>query len=236
MRSCTEARTPKSEGHACHRLTDAGRPCAEETGLRERRVKLKNGTPMGLPSQTRGRMTHNLTVEGLLQTAAAIAQAPDAEAALLAVGHAGLSRIGAPCDGARATSETSRRIFHFFLVLPGARQMMLFAEYGWPVEQHRLVTSIDNGRPGWTVRQGRSCVCPNTSEDAVFTQILKTERMGSTIYAPLLWRGKTLGLISFAAQPPYTYQEADLPSVEGLGLMAAAALVAHGGPTLLDVS
>jgi len=183
-------------------------------------------------------MTHRLTVEILGETAATVAAAADAEAALSAIGHAGLSRIGDPDaasrPGALKPGEVARMIFGFFLVLPGRERMMLFAEHGWPAEQHRLVASTDNGRPGWTVQNGRPCVCPNTDEDALFTQILKTARMGSTIYAPLVWKGETLGLINFASQARHTYDEADLPVVEALGHMAAAAWMAHDGPGLLD--
>jgi len=182
-------------------------------------------------------MPHRLTVEILGETAAAITRASDAEAALSAIGQAGLSRIGDPDaahrPGALKPGEVDQRNFGFFLVLPGRERMMLFAEHGWPAEQHRLVASTDNGRPGWTVQNGRPCVCPNTDEDPIFTQILKTARMGSTIYAPLMWRGAVLGLINFASQARHTYAEADLPVVEALGHMAASAWIAHGGPELL---
>ena len=183
-------------------------------------------------------MTHRVTTDILAETVAAISRAEDAEAALRAVGEAGLTRIGDPDaaskPGGLKPGEVERTITAFFLILPGREKMVLLGEQGWPEEQHRMIASTDNGRPGWVVATGKSCVCVNTDEDGLFTQILKTARMGSTIYAPLLWKGETLGLINFASQARYTYAESDLPIVETLGLMAATAWMAHGGPDFLS--
>ena len=182
-------------------------------------------------------MSHSVTVDTFIDLAASIAAADNAEAALSAIGEACLSRIGDPDassrPGALKPGEAERTNCGFFLVLPDGERMMLLGEHGWPDEQHRLVASTDNGRPGWTVRNGQPCVCPNTDEDPIFTQIFKTARMGSTIYAPLIWKGETLGLINFASQTRWTYGEADLPLVAALGHLAATAWMAHGGPEFL---
>jgi GAF domain-containing protein len=167
----------------------------------------------------------------------AVNAAGDAEAALALIGHAAIAALGDKAAGSRPGAlkpgETERTIFGFLLVKPKRDGLMLFAEHGWPAEQHRASIAIDNGRPGWVVAHGKAAALPNTDEDAIFTQILSSARMGSTIYAPLIWRGETIGLITLASQARYTYSAAEIPALEALAGIAALAWVAHGGPALL---
>lgn len=167
-----------------------------------------------------------------------IAQAPDAEAALSLIGHAAIGTLGDPAaadrTGALKPGETRRVIFGFFLIRPARDGMLLFAEHGWPADQHRLTIALDNGRPGWVAANGKPMVLPNTDEDGVFTQILSSARMGSSMYAPLIWQGRTLGLITIASQARNTYAPSDMPGLTVLAAIASAAWMAHDGPALLE--
>ena len=166
-----------------------------------------------------------------------IAAAPDAEAALALVGHAAIAALGDPeaadRPGALKPGEVRRVIFGFFLIRPARDGMLLFAEHGWPEDQHRLTIALDNGRPGWVAANGQPLVLPNTDEDRVFTQILSSARMGSSMYAPLTWQGRTLGLITIASQARGTYAAGDVPGLVALAGIATMAWIAHGGPALL---
>jgi len=67
-----------------------------------------------------------------------------------------------------------------------------------------------------------------------FTQIVSSARMGSSMYAPLRFRGRVLGLVTLASQARHTYDAGDLVCFEILANHAAACWVAHGGPVFLD--
>lgn len=57
--------------------------------------------------------------------------------------------------------------------------------------------------------------------------------MGSTIFAPLFWKGAFLGQLIMAAQARYTMRDEDLLILVACSRIAAAAWVAHGGPAWL---
>ena len=137
-------------------------------------------------------------------------------------------------EGALKPGEKQVSISGYFFVRRRREDMILIAEVGWPPDQHRLVIGVDEGRPGWVVRNAQPLVLPNTDEDRTFTQIISSARMGSSLYAPLRWQGETLGLITVASQARRTYGEIDLAL---LGLVAnhvAALWVALGGPDTLS--
>lgn len=163
--------------------------------------------------------------------------ADDAEQALHRIGLTAIDCLGdkeaVNRPGGLLTGETDHALTAFFLITPARDSMVLLAESGWPPEQRRLVIDIAEGRPGWVIANRKALVLPNTEEDQVFTQIVNTRRMGSSMYAPLLWKGEPLGLVSIARQARHTFCAADIAALEAFAGLAAAAWIAHGGPALL---
>lgn len=188
-------------------------------------------------NDTQDRSTH-----AVRRVAAAFAEASgaaDPEAALAVIGRLACEVLGDPeaasRPGALKPGESNFSIAGYFIVRPGRRDMLLVAEIGWPPEQHRLIIDIDEGRPGSVVAGARPLVLPNTDQDGTFTQILSSARMGSSLYAPLVWQGEVLGLITVASQARYTYSADDLPLLEVAAAHAAALWVAlGGGPGFLE--
>jgi hypothetical protein len=83
------------------------------------------------------------------------------------------------------------------------------------------------------VQHQRPLVLANTDEVPDFRQILKTARMGSALFGPMVWRGHMLGQVLTAAQARHTYGPIDLDLFMGFAHVAAAVFVAHGGPAWL---
>jgi hypothetical protein len=135
--------------------------------------------------------------------------------------------------GALKEGERDYRIAGCFLVTPDARHHMLVGNIGFPPEQARLMVPIEGGHPGRVFRNRAPLLLANTDEDAGFRQYLKTSRMGSAAYAPMLWRGRFLGQIVVAAQARWTYRERDLIALVVASRIAAAAWMAAGGPEWL---
>mgnify|MGYP003704530333 CR=1 FL=1 len=50
-----------------------------------------------------------------------------------------------------------------------------------------LLVPIDGGHPGWVYAHRSKLILRNTDEHGEFRQYLKTSRMGSTIFAPIVW-------------------------------------------------
>jgi len=117
-----------------------------------------------------------------------------------------------------------------FLITPDRQHHLLVAEHGFPPEQHRLRIPIDLGHPGWVAQHQHPLVLTNTDEVPDFRQILKTARMGSALFGPMVWRGQMLGQIITAAQARHTYGPIDLDIFMGFAHVAAAVSIAHGGP------
>lgn len=120
-----------------------------------------------------------------------------------------------------------------FLITPDRQYNLLVAEQGFPPEQYRLRIPIDLGHPGQVVHKQRPVVLANTDESPDFRQILKTARMGSAMFGPMVWRGQMLGQILTAAQARHSYSALDLDLFMGFAHVAAAVYIAHGGPEWL---
>ena len=120
-----------------------------------------------------------------------------------------------------------------FALSADGRENRLVAEVGFPPEQHRLRIDAGLAHPGWVVKHRRPLLLANTDLDAAFQQILKTARMGSAMYAPMLWRGDFLGQLVLASQARNTYAEIDLDILVTFAETATAAWCAHGGPAWL---
>ena len=162
----------------------------------------------------------------------AAVEAPDAETAIEAI----MRRAGELGDpqahlrpGALDPGQKQFFVSGGFMITPDRNYLMLVGNTGFPAEQKRLMVPIDGGNPGWVVANRRSLVLPNTDDDRSFRQYLKTSRMGSALYSPLLWQGEILGLILVAAQARNTLGPDDLAILDALAPLAAASWVGLGG-------
>jgi hypothetical protein len=135
--------------------------------------------------------------------------------------------------GGLKTGERQFVVSGIFLMTADRQHNLLVAEQGFPPEQHRLLIPIDFGPPGWVVQYQRPRVIPNTDEAPDFEQILKTSRMGSTLYGPMFWQGQMLGQVLTAAQAKNTYGPIDLDIFMCFTHAAAAVYIAHDGPEWL---
>jgi GAF domain-containing protein len=135
--------------------------------------------------------------------------------------------------GGLKTGERQFVVSGIFLITADRQHNLLVAEHGFPPEQHRLRIPVDFGPPGWIVQHQRPRVIANTDEAPDFEQILKTSRMGSTLYGPMVWQGQMLGQVLTAAQARHTYGPIDLDIFMGFAHVAAAVSIAHGGPAWL---
>ncbi len=133
--------------------------------------------------------------------------------------------------------KPGERHFHVggaFMVSPDETSHFLIAEWGFPAEQHRLAYPLDTGHPGWVWKNQQALILENTDEHPTFTQILKTARMGSAIYAPMFWQDRFMGHMICAAQARNTYQPADLGRLQILAAVATGLYMAKDGPTFLE--
>ena len=116
-----------------------------------------------------------------------------------------------------------------FMVTPDGQHSLLLAEHGFPPEQHRLRIDVGLAHPGWVVKHRRPLLLANTDLDAEFKQILKTARMGSAVYAPMIWKGTLVGQLVLASQARHTYAERDLGALITFAEVAMALWQAHDG-------
>ncbi len=168
----------------------------------------------------------------------AACKSKDAEAALRECVHAALRITGqAKAEerpGALKPGETQFFVGGVFLAAPDGVSHLLVAEFGFPSEQHRLHFPLDTGHPGWVWKNQRPLILENTDDHTEFKQILKTARMGSAMYAPMLWDGKFIGQIITAAQARNTYSPPDRERIAALAAIAASLFMAKAGPAWLQ--
>lgn len=176
-----------------------------------------------------------LTMLAEAGAAACAADGPEAALAALVAAYAGLLGDREAHRRAGALREGERQFFvaGAFLVTPDEAWHMLVGNTGFPPEQRRLMVPIDAGHPG-RVRASRApLLLENTDEHGAFRQYLKTARMGSSIYAPMLWEGRFLGQIIMAAQARWTMRPVDLAVLTAAAPLAAALWMAKEGPAWL---
>lgn len=135
--------------------------------------------------------------------------------------------------GGLKPGERQFSVCGMFAVTPDATHHLLVAEVGFPPEQHRLRIDIDLAHPGWVFKHRKPLILANTDLDADFKQILKTARMGSALYAPMMWKGELLGQLVLASQARNTYAQVDLDVLITFAEVAAALWIAHDGPGFL---
>jgi hypothetical protein len=120
-----------------------------------------------------------------------------------------------------------------FFVTPGRLQQMLVGNTGFPPDQKRLRIPIDGGNPGQVIETAQPLLLEDTRTRTEFRQYLRTARMGSAIYAPLLWDGAAQGLLIMAAQAAGTMRQQDLAALVALAPVVAREWRALGGPDWL---
>jgi GAF domain len=186
------------------------------------------------------RDVHALQAQALARLAEATQaanDAPDVESALVHLTAATREVLGDKeahlRPGGLRAGERQFTNAGIFLITPDRHDNLLVAEHGFPPEQHRLRIPIDLGHPGQVVHKQRPVVLANTDESPDFRQILKTARMGSAMFGPMVWRGQMLGQILTAAQARHTYSALYLDIFMGFAHVAAAVYIAHGGPEWL---
>ena len=135
--------------------------------------------------------------------------------------------------GALKPGERQYFISGAFIVAPDKRHHMLVGSIGFPPEQQRLMVPIDGGHPGAVYASRSKLILKNTDDHGEFRQYLKSSRMGSTLFAPMIWKGEFLGQLVMAAQARYTMRDCDLEAIVALSRVATGAWVAHGGPAWL---
>lgn len=164
--------------------------------------------------------------------------APDAESAIRILAQACFDTLGDReahlKPGALLRGEQQYMIAGAFFVTPDEQYHMLVGNVGFPAEQERLLVPIDGGHPGQVYASKAKLILKNTDDHASFKQYLKSSRMGSTLFAPLIWQGRFLGQLIMAAQARHTMRDEDLEVIVAMSRIATGAWVAHGGPAWLE--
>ena len=138
-------------------------------------------------------------------------------------------------DGALKENEHQYFVAGAFMVTPDSKFHMLVGNRGFPPEQRRLTIPIDAAHPGWVFENRSPLILRNTDEHGEFRQYLRSSRMGSSIYAPMIWRGHFHGQLVMAAQARWTMREEDLKVLQALATLAVSAWIAQDGPAWLGV-
>ena len=131
--------------------------------------------------------------------------------------------------GALLEGEQQYFVAGAFFVTPDRKYHMICGNVGFPPEQERLCIPIDGGHPGQVYASQAKKILKNTDEHGTFRQYLKSSRMGSTIFTPLLWQGQFIGQLIVAAQARNTMRDEDLQALVAVGQLATAVWVAKGG-------
>ncbi len=123
--------------------------------------------------------------------------------------------------GALKLGERDYRVSGIFLIAPDRRHNVLVANDGFPPEQRRLSIPLSWNHPGQVVATERPLLLRNTDEHEDFRQFLKTSKMGSSLYMPIVAGGVMIGQIVAAAQARWTYSEEDISPMAALASIAA---------------
>ena len=176
-------------------------------------------------------------VQALYEAGKAANAEPAAEAALAILTRGAFDLLGdrRAHERAGALKPGERQFFvsGVFLVEPRETGHRLVAQHGFPPEQHRLHIPLDIAHPGWVYRNRVPLILANTDDDPNFAQILKTARMGSALYGPMLYEGRMLGQFIMAAQARHTFGHPDLEVLLAFAQLAAALHVAKDGDAFL---
>ena len=126
-------------------------------------------------------------------------------------------------EGSLKSGEKNYRVSGVFLIAPDRKYNVLAANQGFPPEQRRLSIPISWNHPGSVVASRRMLLLENTDDHEEFRQFLKTSRMGSSLYMPIMTEAGMIGQLVAAAQARWTYGQKDIAPMASLA--AAAALL-----------
>lgn len=133
-------------------------------------------------------------------------------------------------EGALDEGQVQFFVAGAFFVTPDGLHQMLVGNHGFPQDQRRLLIPIDGGHPGRVIASGETLLLEDTRQHGEFRQYLRTARMGSAIYAPLIWDGAPRGLIIMAAQAGGTMGPGDLAVLAAVAPGVTANWLRTGGP------
>jgi GAF domain len=160
--------------------------------------------------------------------------APDPESAIRILAKACHETLGDRSahlkPGALKDGEHQFMVAGAFFVTPDQRYHMLVGNVGFPPEQRRLLVPIDGGHPGMVYATRDKLILKNTDDHGSFKQYLKSSRMGSAIFAPIIWKEEFLGQLIMAAQARHTMRDEDLDKIVAMSKVATGVWVAQGGP------
>lgn len=135
--------------------------------------------------------------------------------------------------GGLMKGENQYSVSAVVMISPDRKKNIFLAQQNFPIDQKYLQIPINHGHPGFVVKTKRPLLLANTDEHNNFEQILKTSRMGSSIYAPCIWKGKMLGQLICGAQARNTYRQGDLNILSVFANLASILWISHGGPESL---
>lgn len=121
-----------------------------------------------------------------------------------------------------------------FMLTRDGRHHLNTAPVNFLPEQHHELVALELGHPGLVARTRRPLLLRDTSLHHSFVKILQTFRAGSSLFAPLLWRGDYLGVMICANAARNTFGERDLVALQAFAALAAAQWIAHGGPAWIS--
>lgn len=120
-----------------------------------------------------------------------------------------------------------------FMLTPDGKHHLITAPMNFPAEQYHEKVSITLGHPAHVAATRHPLLLRNTGHHDSFVKILQAFRAGSSMFAPLLWGDKYLGVMICACSVPDTFCERDLLVHEAVATAGAALWMAHAGPEWL---
>ncbi len=120
-----------------------------------------------------------------------------------------------------------------FLRMPDGRHHLIAAPVNFPAEQHHELVDITLGHPGEVARNHHPLLLRDTALVPSFVKILQAFRAGSSMFTPLMWQGRYLGVLICANAARRTFGEHDLAVQKAFASLASALFVALGGPQWL---
>ena len=181
---------------------------------------------------------HHHTLDALTQAHARALSCTDLESAWRELARFCVAHLGDPqahtVPGAMAEGQTQYKISGCFVVTPDKQHHMLVGNVGFPAEQARLMIPLDGGHPGWVYTHRQDLLLGDTAQSTTaFKQYLKTSRMGSAMYCPMVSQQQFIGMFVMAAQAKHTLRESDISVMRLVAHLAVALWHAHGGPAWL---
>ena len=178
-------------------------------------------------------------VAALARIASEAGAAEGPEAALWCVTRAVPALLGDPAAASRPDAfrevpppAVGAAAAAFLRTRDGLRHLVA-APVNFAPEQHHELVDIALGHPAEVARTRRPLLLRDTALHSGFVKILQSFRAGSSMFAPLLWRGDYLGVLICANAARRTYGERDLIAHQAFAGLAAACFVAQGGPAWL---